>query len=64
MASNAISSPLRFVAHPCGLVLFLVGFSGDGINAAKPTMKVDIGAALRAERAIFLGLRVDAANDT
>ncbi len=62
-ASHFSGRALGFVAHPWGLVLFLFGFSRDGVNAAEPSMQVDIGASLRAERPVLPGLRVDAAND-
>jgi len=44
-------------------ILVLVGLSGDRIDAAEPTVKVDIRATLRAKRTVCARLRTDAAND-
>ena len=44
-------------------ILFLFGLAWYRINPVEPSVKIDIRAALRAERAVFLGLRADSANN-
>ena len=45
-------------------ILFLFELAWNCIDPVEPPVKIDVRAALRAERAVFPGLRADPANNT